>query len=259
MKKIITSLTMAAMVGMAQAQTTNLVPNGDFSAGGPTTNWVEVSGGGSFVFSYPATGGNPNGYGVIDNSGGGGWGIWVNGDATPLTLGSLGLTSGNTYTFKADMEIISGANIGGFKVDFFGGPGGSTGDMFPSTAGHNTAVWETYNYSVAIPAGVTGVKLVPLWGANSSVGYDNFRVVVPATSPLTAAITSPGNLSTVGTNFTITANASVLPGSVTNVYFYDGAALLGNDDTAPYSFNATDVSVGAHALKVVAKDRKSVV
>ena len=249
MKKIITSLTMAAMVGMAQAQTTNLVPNGDFSAGGPTTNWVEV---GPITFSYPATGGNPDNYGVMDASGGG-WGIWVNGDATPLTLGSLGLTSGNTYTFKADMKIISGGSIGGFKVDFFGGPGGTTGDMYPSTAGHNTAVWETYNYSVAIPAGVTGVKLVPLWGPNSSVGYDNFRVVVPSTSPLTATITSPGNLSTVGTNFTINATASVLPGTITNVYFYDGATLLGNSNTSPYSFNVVGASVGAHALKVIAK------
>jgi hypothetical protein len=45
----------------------------------------------------------------------------------------------------------------------------------------------------------------------------------------------------------------VLPGSVTNVYFYDGVALLGNDDTAPFSLGATGISVGSHSLKVIAK------
>ena len=247
-----------AMAGFANAQTTNLVPNGDFAAGGPTADWVEVSGGGSFVYTYPDTGGNPTTNGVIDNTGGGGWAIWVGGDATPLTLTSLGLTAGATYTFKVDMKVLSGApqtNLGGFKVDFFTGVAGagSTGDMYPSPAGHNTAAWETYNYSVTIPGSADGVKLVPLWGPNSSVAYDNIRVVVPATSPLAASITSPANSATVSTNFTINASASVLPGSVTNVAFYDGGTLLGNDTTAPYSFAATGISVGSHSLKVVAK------
>ena len=256
MKKLITSLALAAIAATASADTTNLFPNGNFSITGPTADWVEVSGGGSFAFSYPATGGNPNGYGVIDNSGGGGFGIWVNGDSTPLTLGSMGLTAGQTYTFVEDMKIISGATIGGFKIDFFDGGGagaGSTGDLRPSTAGHNTANWETYSFSIAIPSGAAGMKIVPLWGQLSAVAFDNIGVVIPTTSPLTATITSPANSTTVGTNFTINASASVLPGSVTNVYFYDGATLLGNDDTSPYSFNATSVSVGAHALKVVAK------
>ncbi len=71
-------------------------------------------------------------------------------------------------------------------------------------------------------------------------------------SPLAAAITFPANGATVSTNFTINATASILPGSVTNVYFYDGAALLGNDETAPYGLSVTGASIGAHALTVVA-------
>lgn len=251
---------MAAMAGMASAQTvTNLAPNGDFSLGGPTADWAEVFGGGTFVYTYPATGGNPNNYGVLDGTAGGsGWAIWVGGDAAPLTLASLGLTAGVTYTFKVDMKVLTSApatNLGGFKVDFFTGStgAGSTGDMRPSPAGHNIAAWETYNYSVTIPVAADGVKLVPLWGPNSSVGFDNIRVVVPATSPLTASVSTPANSATVSANFTISASASVLPGAVTNVYFYVDNGLVGNDDTAPYSFDVTGASLGGHALKVVAK------
>lgn len=259
MKKIITCLALAAITGVASAQTvTNLAPNGDFSLGGPTSDWVEVFGGGSFVYTYPSTGGNPANYGVMDNTGGGGWAIWVGGDATPIPLSTLGLTAGVTYNFLVDMKVLSSdpnTNLGGFKVDFFNGVAGagSTGDMRPSPAGHNVFNWETYSYSVTIPPTANGVKLVPLWGPNSSVGFDNIRVVVPAAIPLAASITSPGNGSTVSTNFTINAAANVSPGSVTNVYFYDGATLLGNDTTSPYSYNVTGASLGAHALKVVAK------
>ena len=254
MKKLFAGFALVAIIGSASADTTNLFPNGNFSVAGPTADWVEVNCCGNFSYTYPGTGGNPGGYGTINNAGPTDFfGIWVNGDTAPLTLASLGLNAGQTYTFVEDMKIISGATIGGFKIDFFGGPGGSTGDLRPSTSGHNTANWETYSFSIAIPAGITGIKVVPLWGQLSEVAFDNIGVVIPTTSPLTAAITSPANGSTVGTNFALTATASVLPGAVTNVYFYDGASLLGNDDTSPYSFNLVGASVGAHALKVIAK------
>ena len=256
MKKIIATLAMAAMAGIGQAQTvTNLFPNGSFTNGGPTADWVQVSGGGSFVYTYPATGGNPGGYAVMDNTGGGGWGIWVGGDTTPLDLGSLGLSANFTFTFVQDMKIVSGTDIGGIKIESWGPSGkiSDSGDMRPSLSGHNTANWETYSFPYLIAPGATGIKVVPLWGPNTSVAYDNIGVIVPLSSPLAAAITYPANGATVSTNFTINATASVLPGAITNVDFYDGAALLGNGVTAPYSFSITGAAIGAHALKVVAK------
>jgi len=87
-----------------------------------------------------------------------------------------------------------------------------------------------------------------------NVFFDDASFDVTPPSGLTASIFSPANSSTVGTNFTIDATASVSPGAVTNVYFYDGASLLGNDTNSPYSLNVVGASVGAHALKVVAKD-----
>ena len=256
-KTFFASMAVAAIASSASADTTNLFPNGDFSVAGPTADWVENNCCGNFVYTYPTSGGNPGGYGTINNQGPVSYyGIWVNGDSVPLTLTSMGLTAGQTYTFVEDMKIISGTSIGGFKIDWFDGANtfvGTTGDTYPSTAGHNTANWETYSFSITIPSGAVGMKIVPEWGGLSEVAFDNIGVVLPTTSPLAASITSPVNATTVGTNFTINASASVLPGAVTNVAFYDGTTLLGNDTTSPYNFAATGVSVGSHSLKVVAK------
>jgi len=154
-----------------------LVPNGDFSS--PNGDgWQENSGGGTYSFSYPDSGGNPGGYGLIDHSAGdGGFGIWVANGGETITLDSLGLSAGDTYVFSQDMMIMSGDTIGGFKVDFFIGSdfASSTGDIFPPTIGDGST-WETYNFPVLIPSDVDGIKVVPLWGAGSVIGYDNICV-----------------------------------------------------------------------------------
>lgn len=152
------------------------IPDGDFKNG--QNGWVEAFGGeGTFTFEYPATGGNPDGHGIIDNTGGGGWGIWISNFQTPILLADLGLSAGKIYTFKQDMKILSGTSIGGFKIDFNaeGAANGSTGDIFPNRIG-NGSTWETYDFDIAIPAGTDGIIVVPLWGADSRVAYDNVSV-----------------------------------------------------------------------------------
>jgi hypothetical protein len=256
-KKLLGTVALVALTSVASAQfTTNLFPNGDFAiAGGSTPDWVEVSGGGFFTYDYPATGGNPDGYGVIDATAAGtGWGIWVGGETTPLPLESLGLVPGQTYTFLQDMITLAGTNTGGVKIESWG-PGGqifpNSGDMRPPT--WTTNGWATYAFNYTIQPGATGIKVVPLWGPYSSVGYDNFRVRVPLTLPFTAQITSPADGATVFSNFIITATASLVPGTVTNVDFFRGNTLLGSDDTLPYNLYVTDSALGAAALTVVAK------
>ena len=59
MKKLIPSLALVALTGMANAAVT-LFPNGDFSAGG--AGWAEIGGG--TTWNYPTTGGNPDAYGL---------------------------------------------------------------------------------------------------------------------------------------------------------------------------------------------------
>ena len=150
-----------------------MIPDGDFEAADGAA-WETNSGGGTFVFEFPATGGRPGGHGVIDNSGGGGWGIFVTDNGQELSLTDLGLIAGEAYNFELDMRIISGSNVGGFKVDYFrgGALSGSSGEIFPQIIGTGST-WETYTFPISIPADTEGLKLVPLWGSGSVVGYDN--------------------------------------------------------------------------------------
>ena len=152
----------------------DLFPNGDFATGNDGT-WEEASGAGTYVYDYPATGGNNDQYGVIDHAANdGGYGIWVANGGGILTLASLGLTAGESYNFTQDMIRLGGTDIGGFKLDFFNGPdgAGSTGDIRIDKIGDGST-WETYTYPITIPSGVDGIKAVPLWGIGSVVGYDN--------------------------------------------------------------------------------------
>ena len=66
-------------------------------------------------------------------------------------------------------------------------------------------------------------------------------------------ITSPVNGMVVNTNFTIVATATD-DVAVTNVCFYDGNTLLGNDDSAPYTWTWNGAPLGAHTLRTVAWD-----
>ena len=157
-----------------------IVSNGDFSNG--VTSWEEVPSAadnpGNFVFTYPSTGGNPDGYGVITHSNNDGFGIWVGNDGQPLTLASLGLEAGKTYNFTQDMIVLSGNSIGGFKLDYTlaGANEGSSGELFPTIIGDGST-WQTYTFEISIPLGVDGFKVVPLWARDSSgassIGYDN--------------------------------------------------------------------------------------
>jgi hypothetical protein len=188
MNSIIQKLAFCVLLGASGSAIASpvLMPNGDFSAG--ATSWHQV--GPITGFSYPTSGGNSDGYGVMDATNGQ-WGIWVGNADSAISLSSLGLSAGQTYTFSQDMKVISGASVGGFKIDFV--PSGSTGDKRIAKIGDGST-WETYDYSVAIPAGTTGIKIVPLWGPNSVVGFDNFRVengAVPP-PPVIPGIPNPG-------------------------------------------------------------------
>lgn len=145
----------------------------------------------------------------------------------------------------------AGATIGNPLTG--GNPGIESTPFLNNASAINTWIF-TRAQGVA-PVGTTQVKLFALMiDQSAGTGYfDDLQATNSSVVPLTASITSPANLATVGSGFTINASASVLPGAVTNVYFYDGAALLGNDNTAPYSFAVTGASDGSHALKVIAK------
>ncbi|MFY0598904.1 MAG: polysaccharide lyase family 7 protein [Cyclobacteriaceae bacterium] len=70
------------------------------------------------------------------------------------------------------------------------------------------------------------------------------------------SITTPSNNSSflVGDDITITADASDTDGTIAKVEFYQGTTKLGEDATAPYSYEWTDVSEGNYVLSSRAID-----
>lgn len=72
----------------------------------------------------------------------------------------------------------------------------------------------------------------------------------------TVSITAPasGSSFTAPASITITANATDADGSITGVSFYQGAVLLGTDNTAPYSYTWSNVSAGSYSLTAIATD-----
>jgi len=70
----------------------------------------------------------------------------------------------------------------------------------------------------------------------------NVNITSPATNAVFAA---PANVS-------ITANASVSSGSVTNVQFFAGANSVGSKTSAPFTVTANGLAAGSYALKAVA-------
>ncbi len=245
---------MFAMVGVASAiNTTNYVADGQFeSPNGDVGPWQNMFGGDTI--SFLPTGGNPDGCAQVADAGSYGGFAYVNPpDSNQPTLASLGLVAGQTYTFVMDMQIVSGTSIGGLKIESWTDTEGigNSGDMRPLSG---TTSWATYTFTYKIALGATHLNIVPLWGANSTVNFDNIGVVIPGPAPATVSITSPTNNQVVYSNFTINATATVNPGTVTNVNFYVDNNLAGKATNAPFAYIAIGVSTGAHALKAVAQD-----
>lgn len=85
------------------------------------------------------------------------------------------------------------------------------------------------------------------FGGTVNVQTLNAAPSVTITNPISGAILSSS------TAVTIRATASDTDGSVTNVQFFDGAAILGSDATSPYNVTA-NLAVGLHTLTAVATD-----
>ncbi|MCX6878556.1 MAG: Ig-like domain-containing protein [Verrucomicrobia bacterium] len=103
-------------------------------------------------------------------------------------------------------------------------------------------------------ADATGSQVIVLTGINCQFNAIQVRTVPVNGTPPTVAITSPADTATVGINFTVNATASD-DGTVTDVAFYDGATLLGNDNTGPdYSYAWNGAPEGAHVLTAKAWD-----
>jgi len=105
---------------------------------------------------------------------------------------------------------------------------------------------ETYYYSITLKvtdaAGLSTTKEVKLYPECNKLP------TVAITAPTTNAnLTAPANI-------TITANATDTDGTISKVEFYKGTTKLGEDATAPYAYNWTNVPAGNYSLTAKATD-----
>ena len=176
MKKLAVILSVLASASVANGAL-NIVTNGDFSNG--LADWGFAGVGAGPTSSL--TGGNPDGYGTIDQTAGGWGGVLINDNDSPASLASLGLVAGDTYTFSIDMiNLGSGAPVAGMKIENWNA--GLISDSGNITFAV-TSSWDTYTFSYTVDPAATGLKFVPLLvvqPVGSSVGFDNVGVeVVP--------------------------------------------------------------------------------
>lgn len=104
--------------------------------------------------------------------------------------------------------------------------------------------------------GIYKVRLTVTDGTYSA--FDEVLVIVSDTGNTkpTVAITSPNNNSVFQENekISITASASDLDGTIASVAFYKGTTKIGEDFTAPYTFEWENAPVGNQLITAVAKD-----
>ncbi|HXI72120.1 MAG TPA: Ig-like domain-containing protein [Verrucomicrobiae bacterium] len=232
-------------------------------ASAPTTGSVFVS----FLFQQNGdNGGNRNGI-ILENSAG--TGIMfayqqfttqgkpcIMAMTSTVTVGAQLANSANPQTYANTnlyvLEFVYTANVvSSIKVysNPTAGQGTAPSPDFTVSSGFGT-IGALVNFGLANP------------GPNQIINVDEFRVgttfadvVGVSAFPVNASITSPTNTQTVDKySFTVSANATVSPGTVTNVAFYLDAALFTNLTASPFNCSVTGVSTGAHTLKAVATD-----
>jgi hypothetical protein len=92
-------------------------------------------------------------------------------------------------------------------------------------ASGQSSSWATYTFNRTLAPGTTSIMIVPVAGAGSRLVTTTLAWwPTNSSTPLTVSITSPANSAVVTSNYTINATATVSPGTVTNVAFYDGVS-----------------------------------
>ncbi len=155
-----------------------------------------------------------------------------------------------TFTAPASVTINATANDADgtvSKVEFFQGTT-KLGEDLTAPYSFNWTGVAAGNYSLTAKAtdndGIT---------ATSSA----IAITVTSTNILpTVSITSPANNVTFNAPaaITINATASDADGTVSKVEFFQGSTKLGEDLTAPYGFNWSNVAAGSYMLTAVATD-----
>jgi Bacterial Ig domain/Secretion system C-terminal sorting domain len=165
------------------------------------------------------------------------------GDVVTVTFHPLQPILGCNSAFVYIRETASGA-YPGYQMTASG-----TDFIYTKTIANNTQVSIYFTYNTP-----------PMGERNSSANPHSYTVGTNCTGIIGSAptinITSPANNATFTEPSTITINAMAADadGTVTKVDFYNGATLLGSDNTSPYSFTWTNVAAGNYNISAKATD-----
>jgi subtilisin family serine protease len=162
-----------------------------------------------------------------------------------------------TAEYTLDARVASSGQGGALHVEVDGTD--ATGRMVaPNTGGWDT--WQTISHAgIPLTAGPHVLRVVI--DSNGATGYfanlNYLRLTTPGIdAPPSVRLTSPAN----GVNYmapatvALSATASDVDGSVTQVSFYAGSTLLGIDATSPFTFSWNNVPPGDYNLTAVAID-----
>ena len=157
-------------------------------------------------------------------------------------------TDGDSFTDPANVSIIADASdLGGGTITnvlFFDGT---------TPLGNATAL--PYSINVPLAIGLHPLTAIAMDDTGLSATSSVVTVTVDAGTPpaINVAVTNPTNNAVLPSSAAVLIQATAVPvsGTVTNVRFFDGNLLVGNDPSSPYSISAT-LSIGAHLLTAVA-------
>jgi subtilisin family serine protease len=162
-----------------------------------------------------------------------------------------------TAEYRLDARVAAAGQGGKFHVEVDGTD--VTGLMVvPNTGGWQS--WQTISRT-GIPLTAGPHLLLVVMDSNGASGYvgnlNYLRFTTPGiNAPPSVQLTSPANGAKFGApaSVVLSANASDLDGSVTQVGFYAGPTLLAIDKTPPFTFSWNDVPAGDYSLTAIATD-----
>ncbi len=170
-----------------------------------------------------------------------------------------------TYSLTAKATDNGGATTTSAAVNITvsGSTGGCDGiPAWSATTAYNGGAKVVYNGKVYTANWWTQGDQPDLnSGAGKPWKYLNDCGGNPGNQPPVVSITSPVNNAsfTAPATVNIQASASDADGSVVQVAFYNGSALLGVDSTAPYAYAWTNVAAGSYSLTAKATDNSGAV
>lgn len=172
-----------------------------------------------------------------------------------LMMAGVDLGGDNAKTSGLEVNVASANGNTSLEVwlDNIGG-NGTKAATIPIAATGGADTWK--NVSASLTASGQHDVYLRWVGAAGSFFVNTIKFLHVVGTPPTVSITAPAHNSTATTlqTVSISATAADADGSIASVAFYDGATLIGSDNTAPFSYDWSGMSAGTHSISALAVD-----